>query len=110
MAQLHTQQVIGDRDIVSQLIRRSFSLRSVAEQKFIVQQPRPLPRLNIKTGERMFQQDWYLKKDWLCGSEERRSVFCWPCLLFRPGVSTSWTESGYSNMRNVLFDCKKHEK
>ena len=76
----------------------------------MVREPRQMPQLQLKTEVRMFQGEWYAKKDWLCGSEEENSLFCWPCLLFRPGVSQSWTETGYSNMRNILSDGKKHEK
>ena len=31
-------------------------------------------------------------------------------LLFRPGASQTWTETGYTNMHGFLSDCKKHEK
>ena len=37
-------------------------------------------------------------------------LFCWPCLSFRPGVSQTWTEAGYTNMQGFLSNCKKHEK
>ena len=39
-----------------------------------------------------------------------KGLFFWPCLLFRLGVSQIWTETGYTNMRQFLSDCKKHEK
>ena len=38
MAQVHAQGAIADRDLVSQLSRKSFASRTVAEQKLIVQQ------------------------------------------------------------------------
>ena len=66
--------------------------------------------MKIKTGDRSFQLEWYSKKDWLCGSIIRNGCFCWPCLLFKLGVSQSWTERGYTNLGNVLSDGKKHEK
>ena len=34
------------------------------------------------------------------------SLFCWPCLLFRPGIA----ERGYGNLRNSLSDGGKHER
>ena len=37
MAQVHAQGAIADRDLVSQLSRKSFASRTVAEQKLIVQ-------------------------------------------------------------------------
>ena len=107
MAQIHAQHFV---DVVVQLLQRPFGSRSVADQKLTVQQPRPMPDLKIKTGDRSFQMEWYAKKDWLCGSVVRNGLFCWPCLLFKPGASQSWTERGYTNLRNVLPDGKKHEK
>ena len=107
MAQIHAQIFV---DVVVQLLQRPFGSRSIADQKLTVQQPRPMPNLNIKTGDRSFQLEWYSKKDWLCGSIIRNGLFCWPCLLFKPGVSQSWTDRGYTNLRNVLSDGKKHEK
>ena len=89
---------------------KSFGARSSAEQRFIVQQPRPLPSLNLKTRDRVFQDGWYDKKDWLCGSQGRKALFCWPCLLFRPGISRSWTVTGYTNMHSILSDSRKHIK
>ena len=107
MAQIHAQIFV---DVVVQLLQRPFGSRSIADQKLTVQQPRPMPNLKIKTGDRSFQLEWYSKKDWLCGSIIRNGLFCWPRLLFKPGVSQSWTEIGYTNLRNVLSDGKKHEK
>ena len=110
MAQVHAQGAIADRDLVSQLLRKSFSSRTVAEHKLIVQQHRPMPKLELNTRGRAFQEDWYQLNDWLCGSEGMKGLFCWPCLLFRPGASQTWTETGYTNMHGFLSDCKKHEK
>ena len=39
-----------------------------------------------------------------------KGLFCWPCLLFKPGASQTWTETGYTNMQGFLSDCKKYEK
>ena len=42
-------------------------------------------------------------------------LFCWPCQLFRPGVSHTWTETGYTNMQGlcrpmyVLYDFAKNK-
>ena len=69
-----------------------------------------MQNLKRKTGDRSFQLEWYSRKDWRCGSFTRNGLFCWPCLLFKPGISQSWTERGYTNLRNVWPDGKKHEK
>ena len=107
MAQIHAQLFV---DVVVQLLQRPFGPRSITDQKLTVQQPRPMPDLKIKTGDRSFQLEWYSKEDWLCGSVVINGLFCWPCLLFKPGASHSWAERGYTDLRNVLPDGKKHEK
>ena len=49
MAQVHDQGAIADRDLVSQLSRKSFASRTIAEQKYIVQQQWPMPKLQLQT-------------------------------------------------------------
>ena len=110
MAQLRAQEIVSNRDVVSELINKSFMARGVAEQRLIIQQNRPQPKHDIRSHGRAFRQQWYEKKDWLCGSEVRQGLFCWPCLLFKPGVSSTWTLVGYKNMQGFLSDCQKHEK
>ena len=81
-----------DRDVILDLLQRPFSSRSQSEQKAmpIAFMARPMPKLLLKTGKRNFQESWYSRKDWLCASEVRKSLFCWPCLLFN-SKSTTWT-------------------
>ena len=98
------------QDIISDLLMKSFGSRQIGEQKAIIQQQRPMPTLTLKTKDRVFQEDRYNKKEWLCGSASLNRLFCWPCLLFCPGKSQSWTEKGYANMHSFLSDCKKREK
>ena len=104
MAQLCAQEIVTNSDVVSELIHKSLLARGAAEQHLIVQQNRPKPKLAIRS------QQWYEKKDWLCGSEVRQGLFCWPCLLFRPGFSTTWTLVGFKNIQGFLSDCQKNEK
>ena len=54
--------------IVSDLLKKPFSVRQTEEQNIIVKQ-RPTPDLiQATTTNRSFQQGWrYSKKDWLCG-------------------------------------------
>ena len=71
----------------------------------------PTLKLQIMSRGRKFQESWYSEKDWLCTSETRKFLFCWPCLLFnsKSGRST-WTHAGYVNMHGFLSDCQKHER
>lgn len=98
-----------EADIICDLHNKPFSVRQSGEQNIIVKQ-RPMPNLQSTTGDRSFQESWYTKKDWLCGSLTKKVMFCWPCLLFCPGTSSSWTKTGFRNMKGFLSDCKKHEK
>ena len=66
MAQLRAQEIVTNRDVVSELIHKSFLERGVAEQRLIVQQNRPKPKLPIRSHGRAFRQQLYEKKDWLC--------------------------------------------
>ena len=98
-----------EADIISDLLKKPFSTHQPGEQNIIVTQW-PMPNLQSTTGDRSFQVSWYTKKDWLCGSLTKKAMFCWPCLLFCPGTSSSWTKTGFRNMKGFLSDCKKHEK
>ena len=51
-----------NRDIVSTLILKCFSARSVAEQRLIYEQNRPFPKLGLQCGGRKFCFEWYERK------------------------------------------------
>ena len=102
--------VAPQQDIVKDLIAKTFVTRTDSEQDEILQNGRPMPVLRVTSGNRSFQEHWYARKEWLCGSESLQKLFCWPCILFSPGTSRSWTLNGYANMHGFLSDCKKHEK
>ena len=50
------------------------------------------------------------KEGLVCGSSTFERLFCWPCLLLSPGISSTWTKTGYTDMRSLIADGKKHEK
>ena len=68
----------GAEDIIFELIEKSFSARTVGEQKEILQHKKPQPKLGARTANPQFQDDWYAKKEWLCGSRNLQRFFCWP--------------------------------
>ena len=57
----------GAEDIICELIEKSLSA-TVGEQKEILQHKKPQSKLGARTANRQFQDDWYAKKEWLCGS------------------------------------------
>ena len=95
-------------DIICELVKKPFSAWATAQQNIIVKQ-KPTPDLSTLPIGKGFQMSWYSKKEWLCGSTFKHKMFCWPCLLFCPSTSATWTKTGYKNMRGFLSDCKKHE-
>ena len=75
-----------ETDIISDMLKKPFSARQSGEQNIIVTQ-RPMPNLQSTTGDRSFQESWYTKKDWLCGSFTcltKKAMFCWPCYCYAP--------------------------
>ena len=54
---------VASRDVVVELLARSFTSRSIGEQKLIARMPRPTPKLAIKAKSRNFQESWYSKRD-----------------------------------------------
>ena len=50
------------RDIVSAVILKCFSARSVAEQRLIYEQSRLFPKLGLQCGGRKFCFEWYERK------------------------------------------------
>ena len=63
-----------------------------------------------KVYNRTFSRTWYDKKKWLCGCSKRNTVFCFPCLLFRPssGQGDIWT-IGVTDVKHFSERSKKHE-
>ena len=95
-----------EANIVSALLTKPFSVQSIAEQNVIVKE-HPTRNLTIKNKGRSFQKERYCKKDWLCGCSALEKLFCWPCLLFFPGTSPTWTKNGYNDMQSLMSDGKK---
>ena len=62
MAELRAQEIVTNRDVIPELILKSFLASGVAEQRLIVQQNRPQPKLDIQNQGRAFHQQWYERK------------------------------------------------
>ena len=82
MNQIQAASIASRQDIILQLQRKPFGARSSMHQK-IPSLPRAKPKLNIKAKRRVFQEEWYEKKEWLCGSEGKGAFLC---LLFKRGA------------------------
>ena len=58
-------EAVAQQDVISELLDKSFAVRTVCEQKDILQHKKPLPRVRVRSGNRIFQGEWYAKKEWL---------------------------------------------
>eukprot|EP00795_Rhopilema_esculentum_P004529 gene4529-20781_t len=63
MAQLQLGRAFSNQDFVAQLLAKSFGARSAIEQKNIAGQEKPMPKLELKTQGRVFEDDWYEKNN-----------------------------------------------
>ena len=68
MAEANCVEAIAQQDVISELLDKPLAARTVCEQINILQYKKPLPRLRVRTGIRIFNGEWYAKKEWLCGS------------------------------------------
>lgn len=100
---------------VSELQKLKFLQLSLNEKIEVKNKGRPLPDIKIsqeaksrnKPYQRQFNTSYYEQYDWLCGCDETKSLFCFPCLLF--GGETSWTKTGITDIRHLSEKLKKHQ-
>ena len=58
-------EAVAQQDVISDLLGKSFAARTFCEQNDILQHKKPLPRVRVRSGNRIFQEKWYGKKEWL---------------------------------------------
>lgn len=61
-----------------------------------------------KTGLRHFHPTLFKDVSWLTASEEKKSLFCFPCLLF--GGEKTWTHAGYKDINHLQQGIKSHSE
>ena len=104
-------------DLVEDLLVKPFVRRSVEEKLLITKMQVPRPKLeNLKstfvrggkTITRKFNVNAY-DATWLCGSQTRGKLFCWPCLLFQnPSDKCVWIKDGYGDLNHLSSAMKGH--
>lgn len=87
-------------DLVADLLRKPFSCRTLTEKLDIVRKGRPTPELASltqpgKTCVRRFQFSNYERYTWLTGSEEKRKLLSWECLLLANNQFGDWSNTGF---------------
>ena len=65
MAESNYTGAVAQQDVISELLGNCFAARTVCEKKDILQHKKPLPCLRVRTGSRIFQEEWYAKNEWL---------------------------------------------
>ena len=63
MAEANYVEAVAQQDVMSELSDNFFAVKTVCEQKDIVQPKMPLPWQRVRTGNRIFQGEWYAKKE-----------------------------------------------
>ena len=56
---------------------------------------------------RTFLSTWFDKKSWLTACDERKSLFCFCCLLF--GGESLWTNKDCNDLKHLSERISKHE-
>ncbi len=98
---------------VDELLKEPFS-RLKLEDKLKVKELGPHQPKDFKLSQldqkknRSFSNQWFDKKSWLTVSEEKKSLFCFYCLLF--GGESLWTKSGCNDLKHLSERIMKHEK
>lgn len=82
-------------------IDKALFCSKIAEQNVFVKE-QPTSNLTIKNKKQSFRNEWYCKKDWLCGNSALEKLFPWSCLLFSCGTSPTWTKNGYNDIRSLI--------
>ena len=102
-------------NVFDQLNARKFYSLSFDEKKFILNNGRPTPSLNLskenKSFTRKFNTKLYDDVPWLCGNISNNKLYCWSCLLFSKENSVrNNTTRGYDDLNNLHTAISRHEK
>ena len=88
-------------------IKIPFSHISLSEKlevkKLGVRQTKNIEITQAGAKSRKFSLFWLTKTAWLTTCEERKSLYCFNCLLF--GGESVWSKAGYSDLKNT---CQKN--
>ena len=70
---------------------------------------RPTPIFTFAGDRQSRLHEQYANHDWLCGSDEKRGLFCFPCLVFKDEHSR-WTSTGITDIGNLTNLKNSHVK
>lgn len=83
------------------------------EEKLQVKRLGPHQPVNCQVNSdqqgRKFQKVWFADVKWLTVSEEKKSLFCFPCLLFGGQRRDMWSRRGFTDLKHFGERVKTHE-
>lgn len=100
------------------LVKNNFTKLPLQQQFKIKSDGRPTPKLELrierKNGvQRTFNEENYVRTEWLTASAKLQRLFCWPCLLFDKDscyVSNPWVTAGFADLANLSRGIERHGK
>lgn len=95
------------------LLKNKFSTLPLNIKKIIKEKGRLKPQISKLNGpsqnhNRTFNIAWYERKTWLTACDERKKLFCFPCLLFSSDKGP-WNNNGYGDLKNLTNAFRFHE-
>ena len=99
---------------VDYLLQNRFSAQSEQMKLEIKRLGRHIPdnfsiSQKCKSQNRNFSPRWFEKTPWLTGSISRKSLFCFPCLLFDTAENGVWSKNGFSDMHHLGERTRSHD-
>ena len=100
---------------VDYLLEHKFSALSEQEKLEIKRLGRHIPdnfsiKQKCKSQNRNFSTSWFEKIPWLTGSVSRKSLYCFPCLLFEASGNAVWSKTGFTDMHHLGERIRSHDK
>lgn len=103
---------------VEYLVKNNFTKLPLQQQLKIKSDGRPTPKLELRTERkngvhRTFNQDNYVRTEWLTASAKLQRLFCWPCLLFDKDscyLNNPWVTAGFADLANLSRGIERHGK
>ena len=100
------------------LVKNNFTKLPLQQQLKIISDGRPTPKLELrmerkKGGIQTFNEENYVRKEWLAGSAELQRLFYWPCLLFYKdscSLNNPWATTGFMDLANLSRAIERHGK
>lgn len=100
------------------LVKNNFTKLPLQQQLKITCDGRPTPKLELRAErkkgvQRTFNEENYIRTEWLTASAKLQRLFCWPCLLFDKDscyLNNPWVTAGFVDLANLSRGIERHGK